>query len=277
MPKQNLFAFCLLSSLIIGAGLSAPSIACGPSTKCQLDDRHYYVRMPAGHDGKTKVGAIVYAHGYRGTAKQVMRNKWFRQLGNRLGVAFIAPKSSGGDWSLPNSPSRMRGAPAVDELAYFDRVLADVTSRFAIDPKRIMMTGFSAGGMMVWNLACHRSEKFAGFAPIAGTFWRPVPNRCTTPPTSVIHLHGDRDQVVPLKGRPIGPTHQGDVFRAIKMYSAYGGFGRPKTVQRGDLRCQARRNSAGNLLEFCLYNGSHTFNSEYIRQAWDLLRSNGKL
>ena len=233
--------------------------------------------MPSGHDGKTKIGAIVYAHGYRGTAKQVMGNKWFQQLGNRMGVAIIAPKSSGGDWSLPNSPSRMRGAAAVDELAYFDHLLADATSKFAIDPERLLMTGFSAGGMMVWNLACHRSQKFAGFVPIAGTFWRPVPPKCTTPPTNVIHLHGDRDKVVPLKGRAIRPTHQGDVFKAIDMYAAYGRFGPPKDVSRGNLRCKSRRSPDGNTLEFCLYKGGHTFSSGYIRQAWNLLRDNGKL
>ncbi|MEM7749503.1 MAG: prolyl oligopeptidase family serine peptidase [Pseudomonadota bacterium] len=267
----------LAAITVVLTGLAVPTLACSPTTKCMLGKRHYYVRMPEGHNGKTKVGAIVYAHGYRGTAKAVMGNKWFRQLGNRLGVAFIAPKSSGGDWSLPNSPMRMRGEPAVDELAYFDRVLADATTRFAIDPKRIMMTGFSAGGMMVWNLACHRSNKFAGFVPIAGTFWRPVPQKCTTPPSNVIHLHGDRDKIVPLRGRPIRPTHQGDVFKAISMYAEYGQFGPPKNVSRGKLRCQARRSGSGNILEFCLYNGSHTFDSTYIRQAWDLLRESGKL
>ncbi|MEM8973758.1 MAG: hypothetical protein AAGD43_16995, partial [Pseudomonadota bacterium] len=105
----------LAAIIVVLTWLAVPALACSPTTKCMLGKRHYYVRMPEGHDGKTKIGAIVYAHGYRGTAKAVMGNKWFRQLGNRLGVAFIAPKSSGGDWSLPNSPMRMRGEPAVDE------------------------------------------------------------------------------------------------------------------------------------------------------------------
>ncbi len=277
MRLRNVLAIILATGVMFVSGLASTASACGPATKCKLGDRHYYIRMPAGHDGKTKVGAIVYAHGYRGTAKQVMANKWFRQLGNNLGVALIAPKSSGGDWSLPNSPSRMRGATSVDELAYFDRVLTDATSRFAIDPKRLLMTGFSAGGMMVWNLACHRSHRFAGFAPIAGTFWRPVPAKCTTPPTNIIHLHGDRDKVVPLRGRPIRPTHQGDVFKAIDMYAKYGQFGQPVDVTRGELRCKSHRNKSSSILEFCLYRGGHTFSSGYIRQVWNLLRKNGKL
>ena len=266
----------IMTLAIMTAG-AAPALACGATTKCQLGKRHYFVRMPAGHDGKTKVGAIIYNHGYRGTAKAVMRNKWFRQLGNRMGVALIAPKSSGGDWSLPNSPTRTRGAAPVDELAYFDRVLEDVTTRFAIDPKQIMVTGFSAGGMMTWTLACHRSDKYAAFVPIAGTFWRPVPDKCTTPVTSIIHLHGDRDPTVPLKGRPIRPTHQGNVFKALEMYAGYGKFGPAKDISRGKLRCKTRRNASGRILEFCLFSGGHTFNSSYILRAWNLLKANGQL
>lgn len=263
--------------VVVTAMLPVSASACGPDKRCQIGNRHYYIRMPEGHDGKTKIGAIVYAHGYRGTAKQVMANKWFRQLGNRMGVAFIAPKSSGGDWSLPNSPSRMRGQKPVDELAYFDRLLEDVSRRFPIDTKRILATGFSAGGMMVWTLACHRSDKFAGFAPIAGTFWRPVPEACTTPPASVIHMHGDRDPTVPLNGRAIGPTYQGAVPKAIEMYAQYGKFGQPVTMRRGNLRCEHRENSSGEILDFCMFSGGHTFNSDYIRRAWDALKVAGRL
>jgi len=36
------------------------SHACGPDTDCVIgNDRHYRIRMPEGHDGKTEVGAIL--------------------------------------------------------------------------------------------------------------------------------------------------------------------------------------------------------------------------
>ncbi len=253
------------------------SAACGPDSRCTIGDRYYHIRMPDTRKGTAPIGAIIYAHGYRGTARGVMRNKWFRRLANRLGVALIAPKSSGADWSLPGSPSRTRGEPAVDELAYFDRLLNDVTRRFPIDRERIMVTGFSAGGMMAWNLACYRSSKFAAFAPIAGTFWRPVPAACTGPVTSIIHLHGDRDPTVPLRGRAIGRARQGDVAKALDMYARYGRFGAPADRRRGDLRCRARTNDTGEILEFCLFSGGHTFNSDYIRRAWEAFVAIGRL
>jgi polyhydroxybutyrate depolymerase len=48
--------------------------------------------MPAGHDGKTRGPALVFAHGYCGSAAGVMRNKTLTGLTDRLGMALIAPK-----------------------------------------------------------------------------------------------------------------------------------------------------------------------------------------
>ena len=234
--------------------------------------------MPAGHDGKTKVGAILYSHGYTGTAAAVMRSKWLKRTADRLGVAVIAGKSSHKDWALPNAPSAGT-RPGVDEVAYYDRVVADAARRFAIDTRRIMVTGFSAGGMMTWTLACHRGDRYAGFVPIAGTFWRPVPPTCTSPAASVIHLHGDNDKIVPLEGRPIARTHQGSVTKAIAMYARYGKFGPPqkRTAVGGKLRCDVRRNADGHLLHFCLYSGGHTYSTTYLRHAWQTLTAAGRL
>jgi polyhydroxybutyrate depolymerase len=262
---------------LVAACLSAnPGVACGPDTDCKIGNRHYRIRMPAGHGGKVPIGAIVFAHGYTGTARQVMRSKGFAAMARKMNVALIATKSAGKGWTLPGSPihGKVKGA---DELAYYERVLDDAARRFPIDRKRMLATGFSAGGMMVWNLACHRSQLFAGYAPIAGTFWAPIPDTCTTPATSIIHLHGNADKTVPLRGRRIGSSRQGGVRQALNMYAGYGAFG-PATVDKQQgLNCRSRRNALGHLLTFCLYDGGHSFYIRHIRQAWNMLVNAGRL
>lgn len=255
---------------------SSAALACGPDSDCKIGKRHYRIRMPAGHDGKTPIGALIFSHGYTGNARTAVRSKGFAAMARKLGVALISTKSSGKGWTLPGSPTKgkVKGA---DELAYFDRLIDDVARRFPIDRKRLVVTGFSAGGMMVWNLACHRGNKFAGFIPIAGTFWRPIPKGCTTPAASVIHIHGDTDKVVPLKGRPIADTHQGDVHAVLDMYARYGGFGAKRASKPDRLRCQNRRNDQGHILNFCLYSGGHSFYIRHIRQAWKMLMDAGRL
>ncbi|MCV3271447.1 alpha/beta hydrolase family esterase [Roseobacter sinensis] len=263
----------IASSLFV---VSAPALACGPDTNCELGNRHYRIAMPEGHDGATPVPAIVFAHGYRGSAQAVMRNGSLRRMASDMGVALIAAKSEGDDWVIPNAPRHMDtdGAPEFD---YFDAMLDDAMARFPIDGDRIVATGFSAGGMMTWNLACSMSGRFAGFIPISGTFWLEPPETCAGPVASIVHIHGTTDRIVPLDGRPIGPTHQGKVSAALKMYRSYGGFEPQGAATYGDLDCTEEASKAGDMLKFCLFEGGHSFRTEFVRFGWDQLEKIGRL
>lgn len=266
-------AFPLILLLLSLAGTSAQ--ACGPDTDCVIGDRHYRIALPEGHDGTTPVPAIVFAHGYRGSAQGVMRNGSLRRMVSGMGAALIAVKSKDDDWVIPNAPRHM-GSDGAEEFAYFDAVLEDAAGRFALDRGRVMATGFSAGGMMVWNLACARSDRFAGFAPISGTFWLEPPANCAGPVANLIHIHGDNDSTVPLTGRKILQTHQGEVRAALEMYGSYGGFGPARATRYEDLRCEERRNDQGDILDFCLFDGGHSFRTEYVRFAWDRFGKAGR-
>lgn len=47
-------------------------------------------------------------------------------------------------------------------------LLNDVEKKYAVDPRRVYLTGLSLGGFGVWNLALAHPEKFAAIAPISG-------------------------------------------------------------------------------------------------------------
>lgn len=267
-------AAALVTALAVWA--ATPALSCGADTNCALGDRHYRIAMPDGYDGSDPVGAIVFAHGYRGSAAGLMRNRNLRRMISDMGLAFIALKSLDDDWVLPNSPRHM-DSDGAEEFTYVDAVLKDAAARFSIDTSRLMATGFSAGGMMVWNLACHRPGSFAAFAPISGTFWLEAPASCAAPIANIIHIHGDADKTVPLTGRPILATHQGDVAEALSMYADFGGFGAAERSQHDRLSCEDRTNDAGDILNFCLFSGGHSFRSEYLRFAWDSFEKAGQL
>ncbi len=267
IPSKFLIGL-LLIGIVVGLGGIAPAYACGASTNCTIGSRSYRIALPDGHDGETPIGAIIYAHGYKGSAKGVMGNKSLRGLAESLGVALIAAQSVGAVWDLPGSPGKdtYRG---IDEFAYFDALIEDAATRFSIDPSKLLMTGFSAGGMMVWELACKRSQSFAGFAPISGTFWQPEPRTCPSPAASVIHIHGNRDTVVPLTGRRIADARQGNVQKVLTMYQRHGDFGPAEPYPAQNLNCTRRKNDAGKFLDFCLFEGGHEIRTEYVRHAWE--------
>jgi polyhydroxybutyrate depolymerase len=264
--------FCVLAFCGL---IATPALACGPDTDCNIGARHYRIAMPEGHDGVTPVGAIVFAHGFRGSARGAMRNMGLRRMVSDMGLAFIAVKSAGDNWDIPGKP-RDVSATGQAEMAYFDAVIADAARRFAIDTRRIMMSGFSTGGMVTWELACKRPDLFAGFAPMSGTFWQGPPSGCVAP-ASVVHIHGTADKTVPLAGRRIADSWQGDVREVLAMYRAAGGFGPAKSVQANDLTCARQNNGSGDILEFCTFDGGHSFRRAFLSYAWDRLEAAGQL
>ena len=258
----------MLRFAMVLALLPSTALACGSETDCVLGDRLY--RIHIGPTTAPEMGAIVFAHGYRGSAAGVMRNGSLKALADELGVALIALDAKEDDWKLDDAPRETPGGQD-GELAYVAAVLDDAETRFGIDRDKLIATGFSAGGMMTWTLACYASDHFAGFAPMSGTFWGDIPGSCPTAPASVVHIHGDDDGTVPLMGRPIGNTRQGEVPTALSMYADYGRFGPETPYTALDMDCTRRTNDAAQILDFCLFEGGHSFSTARLRYAFEIL------
>ncbi|HEV7266130.1 MAG TPA: hypothetical protein VGN83_14595 [Falsiroseomonas sp.] len=256
--------------LLLGGAMAAH--ACGPDTDCVVGQRGYRIRLPDGASGTGGIGAILFAHGHGGTAAEIMADDELGRAAAALGVALIALQASPPGWALPGSPS-VPTERRVDELAYVDGVVADAARRFAIMPQRIMVSGMSAGAMLVWNLACERGQYFAGFAPIAGTFWAPLPADCPSLPAILLHVHGTADHVVPLEGRAIRQSRQGSVFSAIALFARLGGHGPARQVRMDALNCALQRNAAGAELALCLHEGGHDYRVRDIVTAWRAIAS----
>ena len=265
---------CVFAALL--CFVSVPALACGVDSACRIGAREYRISLPEGHAPGTPAGAVIWSHGYGGTAQGVMRNMSLRRMVHAQGMALIAAQGVDGTWDLPNGP-RTQGSTGAAEFAYFEAVIADAGARFGIDPTRLVAAGFSAGGMMTWNLACARPALFAGFVPVSGTYWREPPVRCVTPLASIVHIHGDRDITVPLVGREIGQTRQGAVAQSLESYGAQGNFWPAEDTQAGDLSCAQRSNPQGKILDFCLFEGGHSFRTEHLAHGLDRLKQAGQL
>lgn len=249
----------MAAAVVAGCLVSASTAtACGRASDCALGERSYRIVLPAERDGSAPLGALVFAHGYRGSAAGTMRNDGLVGLADALGLAIVAADAGDAGWQLPGTPS----SPEADgkaTLAYFDALRRELIGRFGVAPERIVAAGFSSGGMLVWHLACHRGRDYAGFIPLAGTFWAPLPERCPTTAVDLIHYHGTSDTMVPLEGRPINQSRQGNVFAAMALFTEAGGFQPVEHLVDDDRRCDVALNEAGNRLELCLFDGGHRY------------------
>lgn len=242
-----------------------PARACGPDTDCTVGERIYRLYVP--EDVAGTMGVIAFAHGYRGSAAGTMRNPAFRRIADDLGMAFVALDAGADDWNLAHRP-RAPEQQQAREYTYVEAVMADLAGRIALDTGRSVLTGFSAGGMFAWTIACGRSGSFAGYVPMSGTFWAPVPATCPSPPAPLVHIHGTADGVVPLDGRAIGTARQGSVPEALALYARLAGVGDgPDTTVEapGTMTCARYDGASSDVLEICTFDGGHAFSTARLR------------
>jgi predicted peptidase len=105
-----------------------------------------------------------------------------------LGAVIVAPDAlNGGPWNTPQNEEAVLG------------LLDAVMRSYSIDPRRVIVTGFSMGGAGTWHFAGKYPDRFAAAVPVAG---RP-PATAAGWRVPVFAVHSRSDRVV-----PIGPTEQ---------------------------------------------------------------------
>jgi polyhydroxybutyrate depolymerase len=253
-------ALCLCLSLAATARAEPPPLL-------TLADGTYRAVTPPGWDGKTKLPMVLYIHGYRQSSEEVTTDQSIVAAVTSAGALFVVPDGAHGGWTFPNAPGSGR-----DDIAFLGAVVTDAEKRFPVDASRIIAAGFSIGGSMVWDLACHDAKSFSAFLPISGDFWTPYPEHCDSGPVNMRHIHGANDTTFPMAGRPLrgGTFHQGAVAKSFEILEQTDACPAESdtTEQHGDLKCWDWTGCAsGKRIELCMHPGWHEVKPEQLHDA----------
>jgi len=127
---------------------------------------HAYVPDGVG----TSPPLVVALHGCTQTADSYDHGAGWSQLADRLGFVLVFPEQQSANnpkncfsWFLPGDTARSSG-----EALSIRQMVAKAVDKFNIDPRRIFVTGLSAGGAMTSVMLATYPEVFAGGAIIAG-------------------------------------------------------------------------------------------------------------
>ena len=151
---------------------------------------HYAISIPRNYSPSRPVPLILALHfgvgggdaaGAGGDVVQILIGPALAELG----AIMVAPDSVRGDWSTPENEKAVN--------ALLDMVL----SRYSIDKKKVVVTGFSMGGAGSWHFAEKFPERFSAVIPVAGR--PPASASGWRLPVLAIHSHDDQ-------GVPCGPT-----------------------------------------------------------------------
>ncbi|WP_036798021.1 CE1 family esterase [Leisingera caerulea] len=240
-----------------GSGAAA---ACGAAPEaCEVQNGRYHIVLPEA--SAVPVPVVMFLHGYGGSGAQVLKNKSLVKGVTQRGYALIAPEGRKRGGAGPQSWGFGPFDDGRDEGAFFAAVLADASARFGTSGAQTVLAGFSAGAFMVHYLACRDPEAFAAYAPVSGAFWRPQPEACAGP-VRLLQVHGWRDEVVPLEGRPLGGGRweQGDVFAGLELWRQANGCTShaPDRAWREDGQLRRRWDCGpGAEIEMVLFDGGH--------------------
>jgi polyhydroxybutyrate depolymerase len=206
--------------------------------------RSYFVHTPPGYDGSEKLPLVMMLHGGGGNAENAEKVSGLSDKADAVNFLVVYPDGTGGvgdhfhTWNSGNCCAyAMKNN--VDDVAFLRALLEKLEYEYAVDPKRIYVTGISNGGMMAYRVACAMADKVAAIAPVAGAL-----NVACDPssPVSVIAFHGTEDENVAYNGgvgkRQIdGPREDKPVSYAIDFWVKRDGCNAaPKKLEVGTLR-----------------------------------------
>lgn len=127
------------------------------SVQGEVETTELHVFIPETYDSERSVPLLVALHGAGGNGISMLRS--WRGIAEELGAVLLAPTEAG-----PNEGF----AGTVRER---ESVLAGIRwarRRFLIDPDRVLITGFSRGAHLCWDLALRHPDVFAAAVPCAG-------------------------------------------------------------------------------------------------------------
>lgn len=213
MLVQHLLCFALLSFIVACGGSSGgsepppppPPSPCGSvlsGATCKtitvesVGERHFYIYQPSNQQGVLPI--LVLLHGAPGTPQTINRFVDGITFAEENGYVLAIPVGQGDfAWSSRVAPN---STTSRDSL-FVDAIIDDLVANHDGNADRVYVTGFSAGGFMIYQLACEIPEKITAALAISGQF-RGDQQACNaSSPVAIHHIHGTNDPDVPLNGR----------------------------------------------------------------------------
>lgn len=139
----------------------------------------------------TGAPVLLMFHGFIGNAEKIVERTNLAAFTSAHGVHLVAPQGIGAlaTWHLLSNE--------VDDSAFIDVLMDELSSSPCVDPDRIGLAGFSAGSAWTGVYACTHADRLALVLMASG-----LPGNLCSPDADldIIIAHGTADPVVPFEG-----------------------------------------------------------------------------
>ncbi|NIR43188.1 MAG: prolyl oligopeptidase family serine peptidase [Gemmatimonadetes bacterium] len=171
------------------------------------DVRTYELRLPSSYDGSEPAPLLLAFHGNPDDAVHFEARTGLTPVADEAGFITVYPDGLGGTWG-----------PWDNQLAL--DLIEVMSDSLSIDPERIYIAGYSAGGTRTQIIACKHSDVFSAAAVVGATLELAVYVDCPLRhPISTLFVHGTEDQAFPWGGLTSGSRRRLSVDETLELWT----------------------------------------------------------
>jgi polyhydroxybutyrate depolymerase len=180
-------------------------------------NRVYFYYTPSDYSPSQSLPLLIVLHGLTQTGGGVMDITNFNTIAEQEKFIVVYPSGLNNAWNANMNVS----VSTADDKGFLEALIGHFQQNFNTNPSKQYLCGFSNGAFMSHKMACESDLCFAGIATISGTMSDTVYANCNpSKATSVLHIHGTADAVVPYNG---GAATGASVDQTIQKWRSFLG------------------------------------------------------
>ncbi len=256
--------------------ISIATVACG--SKDVVDrgfiepgtSRPYHVLSPSRLDPNKPVPILFVLHPFL-TEPSVVPDAFSlkKNIVEKRGWVLVVPEGKRDDngarfWNASSACCAKDATNPPDDLHYLRAILEDVKRHYPVDEKRTFAFGVSNGAFMAYRWACDAGGDLSAVVCIAGV--GPGPNDPPCAPrrrVSVLHVHGDQDEVIRYLGKAEGKDAYPSAAENARTWARLDGLSEKPDVENewifllGDIRKEIWRGDGAEVQLWTVLGGRH--------------------
>ena len=118
----------------------------------------------------------------------------------------------------------------VDDVAYINSLIDEISKKTLVDPKRIYLIGHSNGAFMSFTFAC-KTNKVAAIVAIAGAMDTESDCKPSTP-VSLLNIHGTADKTIKVTGGVMNNFPYTSATKTVKTIASVNKCSNPATSKK---------------------------------------------
>ena len=155
-------------------------------------------------------------------------------VAKKNGLIYIAPDGMTNPegkrfWNASKSCCN-RYKQEVDDVAYINSLIDEISKKTPVDPHRIYLIGHSNGAFMSFTFAC-KTNKVAAIVAIAGAM--DADSDCTpSTPVSLLNIHGTADKTIKVTGGVMNNFPYTSATKTVKTIASVNKCSNPATSKK---------------------------------------------